>query len=339
MSGKTREEVRQKLTKAIADRDGGLIFDAGTLSLREYLDMWLNDSVRDTVKQRTLENYEYVSRVHLTPVLGGMRLQAITPAHIQGLYRSRLDSGLSGRTVKLIHTVLNKSLKQAIRYGLIARNPCEAVTPPRAKKKDVKALSPEEAKRFLQVSKGERLEALYVLAVTAGLREGELLGLRWQDVDLEAGTLSVRQQLTRTKDGLSFTSPKRNKSRMVRLTVLALKVLKRHNVAQEQERLKAGSLWQEAGLVFTTRIGTPLDVSNLTYGSFRPLLERAGLPRIRIHDLRHTFATLLLSKGTHPKIVQEMLGHATISQTIDTYSHVLPDMQEGAVASMESVLS
>jgi integrase len=166
-----------------------------------------------------------------------------------------------------------------------------------------------------------------------------LLGLRWQDVDLEAGTLSVRQQLTRTKDGLSFTSPKRNKSRRLRLTVLALKVLKRHNVAQEQEKLKAGSLWQEAGLVFTTRIGTPLDVSNLTYGSFRPLLERAGLPRRRIHDLRHTFATLLLSKGTHPKIVQEMLGHATISQTIDTYSHVLPDMQEGAVASMESVLS
>jgi integrase len=235
VSGKTREEVRQKLTKAIADRDGGLIFDAGTLSLREYLDKWLNDSVRDTVKQRTLENYEYVSRVHLTPVLGGMRLQAITPAHIQGLYRSKLDSGLSGRTVKLIHTVLNKSLKQAMRYGLIARNPCEAVTPPRAKKKDVKALSPEEAKRFLQVSKGERLEALYVLAVTAGLREGELLGLRWQDVDLEAGTLSVRQQLTRTKDGLSFTSPKRNKSRRLRLTVLALKVLKRHNVAQEQE--------------------------------------------------------------------------------------------------------
>jgi integrase len=180
---------------------------------------------------------------------------------------------------------------------------------------------------------------LYVLAITAGLREGELLGLRWQDVNLDAETLSVRQQLTRTRSGLSFTSPKGDKSRSIRLASNTVRVLKHHNKAQKEERLKAGSLWQDTRLVFTTKGGTPVDVGNLTYRSFRPLLERAGLPKIRGHDLRHTFATLLLSKGTHPKIVQEMLGHANISMTLDTYSHVLPTMQDEAIAALEGALT
>jgi integrase len=339
VSGKTREEVRHKLTKAMADRDGGLIFDAGNLTLGEYLKKWLDGAVRDTVKQNAWENYEYVSRVHLIPALGSLKLKAITPAHVQVLYRSKLNSGLSGRTVKLIHTVLNKSLKYAVHHGLIPRNSCESVTPPRVMKKEIKALSPQEAKRLLESAKGERFEALYVLAITAGLREGELLGLRWQDVNLDAETLSVRQQLTRTRSGLSFTSPKGDKSRSIRLASHTVRVLKHHNIAQKEERLKAGSLWQDTRLVFTTKVGTPVDVGNLTYRSFRPLLERAGLPRIRVHDLRHTFATLLLSKGTHPKIVQEMLGHANISMTLDTYSHVLPTMQDEAIAALEGALT
>ena len=302
VSGKTREEVRHKLTKAMADRDGGLIFDAGNLTLGEYLNKWLDGAVRDTVKQNAWENYEYVSRVHLIPALGSLKLKAITPAHVQVLYRSKLNSGLSGRTVKLIHTVLNKSLKYAVRHGLIPRNSCESVTPPRVMKNEIKALSPQEAKRLLEAAKGERFEALYVLAITAGLREGELLGLRWQDVNLDAETLSVRQQLTRTRSGLSFTSPKGDKSRSIRLASHTVRVLKHHNIGQNEERLKAGSLWQDTRLVFTTKVGTPVDVGNLTYRSFRPLLERAGLPKIRVHDLRHTFATLLLSTAVLTRI-------------------------------------
>jgi integrase len=339
VSGKTREEVRHKLTKAMADRDGGLIFDAGNLTLGEYLNKWLDGAVRDTVKQNAWENYEYVSRVNLIPALGSLKLKAITPAHVQVLYRSKLNSSLSGRTVKLIHTVLNKSLKYAVRYGLIPRNSCASVTPPRVMKKEIKALSPQEAKRLLEAAKGERFEALYMLAITAGLREGKLLGLRWRDVNLDAETLSVRQQLTRTRSGLSFTFPKGDKSRSIRLASHTVRVLKHHNIAQKEERLKAGSLWQDTRLVFTTKVGTPVDVGNFTYRSFRPLLERAGLPRIRVHDLRHTFATLLLSKGTHPKIVQEMLGHANISMTLDTYSHVLPTMQDEAIAALEGALT
>ncbi len=179
-----------------------------------------------------------------------------------------------------------------------------------------------------------------MLALTTGLREGELLSLRWQDVDLEGDTLSVRQQLTRTKkDGLCFTTPKSPRSRRsIKLTRNAVDALKRHKVALNEERLRLGALWQDTGLVFTSAKGMPLDVGNLTYGSFRPLLERAGLPRIRFHDLRHTCATLLLLRNVNPKIVQEMLGHANISETMDTYSHVLPSMQEPAVSAMEEAL-
>jgi integrase len=151
--------------------------------------------------------------------------------------------------------------------------------------------------------------------------------------------LQVRRQLIRTRDGLSFTAPKRGKVRVVRLTDMAIAALKAHREAQNEERARAGSLWEETSLVFTSTIGTPVDVGNLTYRSFRPLLKRTNLPRIKFHDLRYTCATLLLSKGTHPKIVQEMLGHANISMTMDTYSHVLPDMQEKAVSAMDDALS
>jgi integrase len=179
---------------------------------------------------------------------------------------------------------------------------------------------------------------LYVLAITAGLRRGELLGLRWTDVDLERGYVQVRQQLIRTKGGLIFTSPKGGKSRSVRLTPSAIQALESHRERQLEEKLKLAGLWNENGLVFTTVVGTPTDGDNLVKRSFKPLMRRTQLPKIRFHDLRHTFATLLLSRGTQPKVVQEMLGHADISQTMDTYSHVLPDMQKRAVSEMEQGL-
>lgn len=337
--GKTRGEVGRKLASALSDRESGLTFDAGSLVLVDYLDRWLEDSVRDSVKQRTFENYAYVVRLHLAPTLGHLKLKALSPAHVQGLYRSKLNSGLSRRTVQLIHTTLHKALKQAVRWGLVPRNVTEAVTSPRPTKKEIHPLTPKEARTLLDAAEGERFEALYVLAITAGLRRGELLGLRWTNVDLERGYVQVRQQLIRTKGGLTFTSPKGGKSRSVRLTTSAVTALESHRKRQLEEKLRLAGLWNENGLVFTTAIGTPMDGDNLVKRSFKPLMGRTRLPQIRFHDLRHTFATLLLSRGTHPKVVQEMLGHADISQTIDTYSHVLPDMQEGAVSEMERGLS
>jgi integrase len=342
--GKTRAEVAKKLAKALSDREGGLVFDDKGLTVKEYLERWLKDSVRGTVKQRTLENYEYAVQLHLVPMLGHLKLKALTPMHVQSLYSSKLDSGLSVRTVRLVHATLHKALKQAVRWGLVPRNVTEATSPPKVSRdarKEIQPLTREQALALLDTARGDRLEALYVLALTTGLREGELLGLRWQDVNLESSTLSVRQQLTRTrKDGLCFTTPKSPRSRRsIKLTRSAVDALKRHRAAQNEQRLRLGTLWQDSGLVFTSVKGTPLDVANLTYGSFRPLLEQAELPRIRFHDLRHTCATLLLLRNVNPKIVQEMLGHANISETMDTYGHVLPSMQDTAVTAMESALS
>lgn len=164
--GRSRQAVAEKLTKAIADRDGGLVFDASALTLGEYLTRWLNDSVRDSVKQRTLENYEYVVRRHLVPTLGHVKLKALSPVHVQGLYRSKLDSGLSARTVQLMQTTLHKALKQAVLWGLVPRNVAKAVQAPRPIKKEVQVLSPEEARKFLEIARGDRLEALYSDAVT-----------------------------------------------------------------------------------------------------------------------------------------------------------------------------
>lgn len=333
--GKTKAEVRAKLTKALAERDSRLTFEAKNYTLRSYLEQWLETSVRHSVKQSTYESYEYVVRRHLVPAFGSKMLKNLSPAQVQDLYRQKLDCGLSRRTVQLIHTTLHKALKQAMKWGLVPRNIAEAVEAPRPQRKEIHPLAPEQVKQLLEAARGDRLEALYVLAVTTGLRQGELLGLRWQDVDLEQKVLRVRQQLTRTRTGLSFTAPKNGKGRNVALMDLGVGALRDHRKRQTDEKWKMGNLWQETGLVFTAVTGTPVDVGNLTNRSFKPLLKRADLPKVRFHDLRHTFATLFLSNGTHPKIVQEMLGHANISITMDTYSHVLPNMQEEAVKAMQ----
>jgi integrase len=337
--GGTRQEVAAKLAKALSDREGGLTFDAKNLTLNGYLDKWLNDSVRGTVRQRTWERYEQIARVHIKPALGRLKLKALTPTHVRSLYREKLDAGLAPRTVQYIHTTLHKALKDAVADGLIPRNVTEGIKAPQPKKKEVNALSVDQARTFLSAVRGDRFEALYVVAVHCGLREGELLGLRWEDIDLEAKTLAVRRTLSETKIGHIFEATKNAKGRNVRLTNSAVEALKRHRAVQNEERLRLGALWQDQGLVFPSQKGTTMTAKNLTARSFKPILRRAGLPNIRLHDLRHTCATLLLSKGVHPKLVQELLGHATISITLDTYSHVLPGMGDQTAAAMESALS
>lgn len=337
--GKTKGEARVKLTKAMAEADEGLVFDAKNLTVREYLQRWLNDSVKSSVRRRTFESYAYVVRKHLIPGLGAAKLKALSPAQVQALYQHKLDSGLSRRTVQLVHTTLHKALKQAVRWGLVPRNVTEVVSAPRPEKKDIRPLDPEQAKDLLRTAHGARFEALYVLAVTAGLRRGEILGLKWDDLDLERRVVRVRRQIARNGGVFEFTTPKRGKGRSVDLVSVAVEALVRHREGQMLEKRRLGNLWQDTGLVFTTEVGTPLDADNLIKRSFKPLLERAGLPQIRFHDLRHTCATLFLARGTNPKIVQEILGHANISQTMDTYSHVLPSIQSEAVAAMEGAFS
>ena len=192
---------------------------------------------------------------------------------------------------------------------------------------------------MLEASCGNRFEALYALAVTAGLRIGELLGLKWEDVDLDDETLHVRRTKSQAKSGPTFNTPKNGKGRRLRLTRRAAEALRSHKATQNAERLKLGDLWEDYGLVFCTHTGKPLDFRNVATASFKPLLKKAGLPDIRFHDLRHTCATLLLSRGHHPKLVQELLGHASVAMTLDRYSHVLPGMGDQTAAAMEAALS
>ena len=337
--GKTRGEVSEKLTKAMADRDDGLVFDADNLKVGEYLERWLVDSVLDTVRPTTYERYEQIVRIHVRPALGSVKLKNLTPVHVRGLYREKLEAGLSARTVQYIHVTLHKALKQAVQDGLIPRNATEAVKAPQVRREEMRPLSAEQVKVLLGVARGDRLEALYVLAIHTGLRQGELLGLKWEDVDLESGTLRVRRTLVTAKGGPVLTAPKTKGSRRsVKLTQGAVEALRSHLKHQLQEIDRAGSLWRENGLMFASESGEPLDRRYLTSCRYKALLKRAELPMIRFHDLRHTCATLLLSKNVNPKIVSEMLGHASIAITLDTYSHVLPNMRDQAAAAMEEAL-
>ena len=337
VSAKTKTETEQKLRQAMTDADRGLVFEAGALVLSDYLDMWLRN-IEDTIRQRTWERYEQIVRVHLKPTLGRLKLKSLTPTHLRGLYREKLDAGASNRTVQYIHTTLRRALQDAVTDELILRNVADGIKAPRPKKKEINPLSPEQVRTFLEATRDDPLEALYVLAIHRGLRQGELLGLKWDDVNLEAATLHVRRTLSLTRDGHVFEQPKNGKGRSIELTQSAADALRSHLQRQLKEIEALGDEYQDQGLIFPGERGQPMRPWTLTR-KLQRILERVGLPHMRFHDLRHTCATLLLSKGVHPKFVQELLGHATISITLDTYSHVIPAMGDQTRKAIEDVLS
>jgi integrase len=326
ISGKRREDVRDELAKALSDRLGGLVFDAGAMTVGEYLNRWMKD-VEGTVRESTHQRYGYAVGPHLNP------------AQVRWFYRDRLDSGLAPASVHKLHVVLHKALKAAVADGLIPRNVAAGLKLPKLSREEIDPLSREEARSLLEAAKGERLEALYVLALNTGMRQGEILALKWDDLDLEAGTLRVRRTLTKAGKVYATGEPKtRNSRRVIRLTAAAVEALRGHLSRQLEEMERMGSLYRPGGLVFATGAGTLINPSNLRNRSLKPLLEVAGLRPVRFHDLRHTCATLLLSKNVNPKIVSEMLGHASISITLDVYSHLMPDMQEKAAKALEEAL-
>ncbi len=337
--GESRKEVAEKLTKAQADRDGGMVYEGENLTLGEYLDRWLSGSVRGSVRQSTYERYEIALRVHLKPVLGRIKLKNLSPARVAAFYQDRLDSGQSPASVNKLHVTLHKALKQAVRWNMLPRNVCEAVDAPRPAPEEIETLSAEQVRSLLVATSGDRLEALYILAVHAGLREGELLALKWEDVDLDTATLQVRRTLSKAGTGYRFESPKSGKGRKIKLTHRATQGLRAHRKAQLEERMGKAGLWEDHGLVFPSEAGTIINPTNLRKRSFARLLERAGLPKVRFHNLRHTCATLLFSRNTHPKHVQELLGHANIKITLDTYSHAIPGMGDQTARAMEDALA
>jgi integrase len=338
ISGRRREDVRDELANALSDRLGGLVFDAGAMTVGDYLDRWMKD-VEGTVRESTHQRYGYAVGPHLKPALGKIKLKDLGPAQVRWFYRDRLDSGLAPASVHKLHVVLHKALKAAVADGLIPRNVTAGIKLPKLSREEIDPLSREESRCLLEAARGERLEALYVLALHTGMRQGEILALKWDNVDLEAGTLRVRRTLTKTGKVYAIGEPKtRNSRRVIRLTAAAVGALRTHLSRQLEEMERMGSLYQPGGLVFATEAGTIINPSNLRNRSLKPLLKAAGLRPVRFHDLRHTCATLLLSKNVNPKIVSEMLGHASVSITLDVYSHLMPDMQEKAAKALGEAL-
>lgn len=337
--GKTRKDVADKLTIALRSRQQGLPQTEDRRTVDAYLAEWL-DAIRASVRPRTWERYEQYVRVHAAPLIGRFRLTRLEPRQLQQLYADRIEAGLSPTSVAHLHTMIHTAFGQAEAWGIVPRNVARLVRPPRAPRREMTALTPEQVRAFLEVIHGDRFEALYVVAVTTGMRQGELLALRWRDVDLDGGTIRVRATLGATKDGLEFAEPKSARSRrQISLTQIAVAALRKQRIDQLQARLLAGAGWTEHELVFPNELGGPLDPSNLLRRSFYPLLHRAGLPRVRFHDLRHSAATLMLSRGIPLKIVSEILGHSQISLTADTYMHVTEGMQREAAAAVDAALA
>jgi integrase len=331
--GRTRQIVQEKLRKALHEAPNGGSTEPQRLTVGQYLDRWLTGAVKTTVKPTTYANYEGVIRNFLKPNLGGMPLSKLGVIHVQSLYATMARAGKSAETIRLAHAVLRRALKQAVRWRLVPYNVCADVDRPRVAKADITPLDADQAQALLAEARGDRLGALIVLAVATGMRLGELLGLHRVDVDLDRGVLMVRHTLTELHGQLFLTEPKTAKSRRrIELPQVAIEALLEH---RERMRLEGhgNTPW-----VFCSSCGGPLRRTHVHANTFKPMLAKAGLPDIRFHDLRHTSATLLLSAGVHPKVVQERLGHSQISVTLDIYSHVLPTLQLEAAGKLDQIL-
>ena len=327
-SAKTQKEVIDWLTEQNFKIKSGILVDGNQIRIEDFLNRYLKDVARHSIRPTTFTAYSNLVRLHINPVLGNIFLHQLRPDHVQSLYTPKINEGLSRRTVQYIHAVLHKALKQAFKWELVNRNVSDLVDVPKPRKKTFLVWTAEQVKQFLAAVEGHQWYTIYILATFTGMRQGEILGLQISDVDLDNGIIQVRHQLTNIRgEGLTITRPKTEKSRRpITIPKTALKALKGH--------LK----FVEGDLIFTTRSGKPISPRNIVR-HFKSVIEREGLPEIRFHDLRHTHASLLLEAGVHPKVVQERLGHSSISLTLDTYSHVIPSLQSEAADQVESMLS
>ncbi len=336
--GKTRQEVARKLTEALRDVNKGLPIVGERQTLAQFSSEWI-ETIRHTISPTTVQKYEQHLRLYVLPTLGSTALSKVTAQQIQALYTARLAAGLSPSTVRMTHSMLHHLLEDAVRLGLVQRNVAGMVNHPRNRHREMLYYTPAEARKFLAAAQGNRLEALFILALSTGMRQGELLGLKWQDVDLENGVLQVRATLKMVAGKPIVAEPKTPRSRRrIALTPLACNALRAHRARQLEERKLLGAAWGDDDLVFANTVGRLFDPASFNRNNFWPIIAKAGIQRIRFHDLRHTAATLLLLQGVHVKVVSEMLGHASVAITLERYSHVLPDMQREAASAMQRIL-
>lgn len=347
-SGKRKQVWRRAESKSDAKeiaRDLETQLRSGTesfehkLTLSEYLDKWLNH-VKGKLAEKTVEGYELIVRLYIKPFLGKKQLTKIKPLDVQSMV-DQLQGKFSPKTVREANMVLSRALKQAIKWGLLLTNPATAVELPKKQRREMLSLTAEQAQEFLEEAAKDKYGLMFELAIITGMRPQEYFALQWSDIDFQKSTLTIQRVLYRHNHGgnWKFKEPKTPQSRRtIPLPAYLLKELADHKRKQAEERLKLGQQWQHYNLVFTSTIGTPLSRRGIERRHFKPILERAKLPNIRLYDLRHSCATLLLVTGENPKVVSERLGHASIVLTLDTYSHCLPTMQKSATDKLEELL-
>ncbi|MBI2853083.1 MAG: tyrosine-type recombinase/integrase [Chloroflexi bacterium] len=336
----TKKDAEKRLAEILHELDTGTFLSPDKTTVREFLDRWLVEYARPNLSPRTSEGYEHIFRKYLIPVLGNLTLTQAKPEHLQRYYSERLTGGLSPQTVRHHHAVLHTALQTAVEWGLLARNVADAVTPPRAQRSTMQTWTEGDIARFLEAAKNTPHYALFYTALFTGMRRSELLALRWSDVDLLLCQISVSRSLHVLTGGkVVFRMPKSAKGkRMIALSPSAVSVLREHGDNQKGAGILLGMPQGDDDLVFSTLEGKPLLPNSVTHAWIR-LVRRAGVKYIRLHDARHTHASIMLKQGIHPKIVQERLGHSTIAITLDTYSHVAPGLQQAAANRFDEVLA
>lgn len=336
--GHSRTEVSAKLQAIQQLRAENRPIPDQRTKLGPFLRRWLDEVARPNLRPSTYTSYDTILNVHLIPGLGHIAIAKLTPADVQTFMNRRSAAGLSPRRVTYIHAVLRRALVTAERWGMVTRNVAKLVDTPRVTRHEITPLTPEQAKVLIESAAADRHRALWITALGTGLRQGELLALRWEDVDLEAGTLRVRYSLASVDGELTLQEPKTDRSRRkVYLPDSVVAALRAHRTRQRMDRLAAGARWVDSGHVFATMLGKPHHAATVTR-AFQVALERAGLPRSRFHDLRHAAATFLLAQGMTLEDVKNLLGHSSITLTSNTYGHVLEQRQRQVARAMDAVL-
>jgi len=341
----TKKEAEKKLSELLHQLDKGDFIKPDKITVAEFLERWLKDYTRPNLAPNTADWYAYIIHSHLVPALGNIPLTQLKPEHLQRYYAEKLAGGrcdgkgaLSPQTVRHCHVAIHYALEAAIKWGLIARNPADAVSPPRSERHQMQIWSAEELGSFLEAAKATPYYALFHLLFATGMRRSEVLALRWCDIDLTLCQIYVTRSLQHLADGtFSFKQPKTAKGRRaIALPPSTALVLKEHHEKQAFDTAFVGRILKDDDLVFSHLDGKPFLPNSITHAWVK-LVRRTGLKYIRLHDARHTHASLMLKQGVHPKIVQERLGHASIQITLDTYSHVAPGLQEAAAARFDEV--
>jgi integrase len=305
----------------------------------QFLEDWLA-TVKPALRDTTWSQYQLYVNLHVIPMLGHIPLKTLKPAQIQDLYNTKIKSGLGARTIQVMHVVIHRSLSTAVKLGLLEKNPDDATTVPKVMQREMRFYDETQAIRFLVAAQGERNEILYYLALYTGMRQAELLALLWSDVSWQHKTIRVQRQLRRDfRKGEMFVLPKSKAGiRTIALGTNGMAKLQEHWQKQYQERVVAGKRWQDHNLVFPSSVGSPMDYSNLDK-DFKRIICRAGLPVIRFHDLRHSNASMMLNGGIPPIVASRRLGHSRVSVTLDTYGHLIPELQSEAAELMDELIT